>query len=70
MKRQTAGDLVLLGRDLEQSIQLNGQDIVSLDSEQLVITDAPDEVIYKLKSLFTLKPTLSLKVYIKQMSCL
>lgn len=50
MKRQTAGDLVLLGRDLElQSIQLNGQDITpaqySLDSEQLVITDAPDEVI-------------------------
>lgn len=54
MKRQTAGDLVLLGRDLElQSIQLNGQDLTpaqySLDSEQLVITDAPDEVIYKLK---------------------
>lgn len=50
MKRQTAGDLVLLGRDLElQSIQLNGQDLTpaqySLDSEQLVITDAPDEVI-------------------------
>ena len=54
MKRQTGGDLVLLGRDLElQSIQLNGQDLTpaqySLDSEQLVITDAPDEVIYKLK---------------------
>lgn len=50
MKRQTGGDLVLLGRDLElQSIQLNGQDLTpaqySLDSEQLVITDAPDEVI-------------------------
>ncbi|KAA5587091.1 aminopeptidase N, partial [Pseudomonas aeruginosa] len=50
MKRQTAGDLVLLGRDLElQSIQLNGQDLTpaqySLDSEQLVITDAPDEII-------------------------
>lgn len=28
MKRQTAGDLVLLGRDLElQSIQLNGQEL-------------------------------------------
>lgn len=50
MKRQTSGDLVLLGRDLElQSIQLNGQDLTpaqySLDSEQLVVTDAPDEVI-------------------------
>ncbi|KQK38558.1 hypothetical protein AQ482_19840 [Acinetobacter baumannii] len=50
MNRQTGGDLVLLGRDLElQSIQLNGQDLTpaqySLDSEQLVITDAPDEVI-------------------------
>lgn len=50
MKRQTAGDLVLLGRDLElQSIQLNGQELTpaqySLDSEQLVITNAPDEVI-------------------------
>lgn len=50
MKRQTAGDLVLLGRDLElKSIQLNGQvlnaDQYRLDSEQLVITDAPDQVI-------------------------
>ncbi len=50
MKRQTAGDLVLLGRDLElQSIQLNGQTLTPaqylLDSEQLVITNAPDEVI-------------------------
>lgn len=50
IKRQTAGDLVLLGRDLElKSIQLNGQvlnaDQYHLDSEQLVITDAPDEVI-------------------------
>lgn len=50
MKRQTAGDLVLLGRDLElQSVELNGQKLTpaqySLDSEQLVITDAPDEVI-------------------------
>lgn len=50
MKRQTAGDLILLGRDLElKSIQLNGQllnvDQYRLDSEQLVITDAPDQVI-------------------------
>ena len=42
MKRQTAGDLVLLGRDLElKSIILNGQslqaDQYQLDSEQLVI---------------------------------
>ncbi|KHF75964.1 Membrane alanine aminopeptidase N [Acinetobacter sp. neg1] len=50
MKRQTTGDLILLGRDLElKSIQLNGQllnpDQYRLDSEQLVITDAPDQVI-------------------------
>lgn len=50
MKRQTAGELVLLGRDLElKSIQLNGQTLSAeqyhLDTEQLVITDAPDEVI-------------------------
>ena len=54
MKRQTGGDLVLLGRDLElQSIQLNGQDLTpaqySLDSEQLVITDAQMKSFYKLK---------------------
>ncbi|EOR09026.1 aminopeptidase N [Acinetobacter genomosp. 15BJ] len=50
MKRQTAGALVLLGRDLElKSIQLNGQTLsaaqYNLDSEQLLITDAPDQVI-------------------------
>ena len=50
MKRQAAGELVLLGRDLElQSIQMNGQllnaDQYQLDSEQLVITDAPDQVV-------------------------
>src|SRR5690606_15029629 len=49
MQRQTAGDLVLLGRDLElQSIQLNGQTLnatdYSLDAEQLVIANAPDQV--------------------------
>ncbi len=50
MKRQTAGDLVLLGRDLElKSIVLNGQslqaDQYQLDSEQLVIANVPDDVI-------------------------
>ena len=50
MKRQTAGDLVLLGRDLElKSITLNGAPLTandySLDAEQLVIANAPDEVI-------------------------
>ncbi|MCH7307293.1 aminopeptidase N [Acinetobacter sp. NIPH 1852] len=50
MKRQAAGAMVLLGRDLElKSIQLNGQllsaDQYQLDDEQLVIADAPDEVI-------------------------
>ena len=50
MKRQTEGDLVLLGRDLElKSISLNGQVLnasdYTLDSEQLVIHHAPNEVI-------------------------
>ncbi|MCU4414053.1 aminopeptidase N [Acinetobacter sp. WU_MDCI_Axc73] len=50
MKRQADGDLVLLGRDLElKSIELNGQrleaDQYQLDSEQLVIRNAPDDVI-------------------------
>lgn len=50
MKRQATGALVLLGRDLElKSIQLNGKlltaDQYELDTEQLQITDAPDEVI-------------------------
>ncbi|WP_179998128.1 aminopeptidase N [Acinetobacter sp. YH12239] len=48
MQRQTEGDLVLLGRELElKSITLNGQDLDSsqyhLDNEQLVIKDAPDD---------------------------
>ncbi|PWB14813.1 aminopeptidase N [Acinetobacter sp. AM] len=50
MKRQTEGDLVLLGRDLElKSISLNGHVLnasdYTLDSEQLVIHNAPNEVI-------------------------
>ncbi|MBJ8441090.1 aminopeptidase N [Acinetobacter junii] len=50
MKRQAAGALILLGRDLElKSIQLNGElltaDQYELDTEQLKITNAPDEVI-------------------------
>ncbi|MFU9047061.1 aminopeptidase N [Acinetobacter tibetensis] len=50
MKRQTEGDLVLLGRDLElKSISLNGQVLnasdYTLDSEQLVVHNAPNEVI-------------------------
>ena len=54
MKRQAAGELVLLGRDLElQSIQMNGQllnaDQYELDTEQLLITDAPDQVIVQTK---------------------
>lgn len=49
MKRQTAGDLVLLGRDLElQSIELNDQLLTkndySLDNEQLVLSNMPDQV--------------------------
>ncbi|WP_420001223.1 aminopeptidase N [Acinetobacter sp. LF10] len=54
MKRQKTGALVLLGRDLElKSIQLNGQILSAaqydLDDEQLLITDAPDEVILKIQ---------------------
>ncbi|NNH35231.1 aminopeptidase N [Acinetobacter sp. NIPH 2377] len=50
MKRQTAGNLVLLGRDLElKSITLNGKLLTeanyTLDAEQLVISNAPNEVI-------------------------
>ena len=49
MQRQTAGDLVLLGRDLElKSIILNGNELseidYQLDSEQLRIANAPDQV--------------------------
>ena len=54
MQRQATGELVLLGRDLElQSIEMNGQllnvDQYQLDSEQLMITDAPDQVIVQTK---------------------
>ena len=54
MKRQATGALVLLGRDLElKSIQLNGElltaDQYELDTEQLLITDAPDQVILKIQ---------------------
>lgn len=47
MQRQSEGDLVLLGRDLElQSISVNGKPLTeseyTLDSEQLVISNAPD----------------------------
>ncbi|WP_445116067.1 aminopeptidase N [Acinetobacter sp. WZC-1] len=50
MKRQTAGELVLLGRDLElKSITLNGRQLndteYTLDTEQLLINNAPDDVI-------------------------
>ena len=50
MQRRTEGPLVLLGRDLElQLIRLNGQQLTEkdyqLDSEQLVITQAPDQAV-------------------------
>lgn len=49
MQRQTAGDLVLLGRDLElKSIVLNGRALTeadySVNAEQLLIQHAPDNV--------------------------
>ncbi|USA45307.1 aminopeptidase N [Acinetobacter sp. C26M] len=54
MKRQTTSALVLLGRDLElKSIQLNGQILSAaqydLNDEQLLITDAPDQVILQIQ---------------------
>ncbi|WP_298145451.1 aminopeptidase N [uncultured Acinetobacter sp.] len=50
MQRQSAGDLVLLGRDLSlESITLNGTPLTSdayqLDAEQLVIQNAPEQVM-------------------------
>lgn len=50
MQRQSAGDLVLLGRDLSlEAITLNGTPLTSdayqLDTEQLVIQNAPEQVI-------------------------
>ncbi len=54
MQRQTSGDLVLLGRDLElKSITLNDQILsekdYQLDSEQLVILNTPDQVNLKIE---------------------
>ena len=50
MRRQHAGDLVLLGRDLElKSIRINGQQLspeqYQLDSEQLTIANVSDQAI-------------------------
>jgi aminopeptidase N len=50
MQRQTAGDLILLGRDLElKSIAVNGRVLSEteyfLDAEQLVIANAPDQAV-------------------------
>ena len=49
LTRQTEGDLVLLGRDLElKSVVLNGQQLsqeqYTLDPEQLVIRNAPNQI--------------------------
>ena len=49
LTRQTDGDLVLLGRDLElKSVVLNGQQLSQeqyvLDAEQLVIRNAPNQI--------------------------
>lgn len=54
MKRQNTGDLVLLGRDLELiSLTLNGTRLSAadyqLDSEQLIINNAPDDVILNIE---------------------
>lgn len=54
MQRQTSGDLVLLGRDLElKSITLNDQILsekdYQLDPEQLIILNTPDQVNLKIE---------------------
>lgn len=56
MQRQTSGDLVLLGRDIElKEVQLNDQVLSAeqyqLDAEQLVILNAPEHAIIKTKSI-------------------
>lgn len=53
MQRQTTGDLVLLGRDLElKSISVNGKQLTEseyqLDTEQLVISNTPDSAIVEI----------------------
>jgi aminopeptidase N len=62
IKRQTAGDLVLLGRDLElKSIRLNGDLLTEaeyqLDAEQLVLSNVPDQATIQTKWLSILKAT-------------
>lgn len=56
MQRQTAGDIVLLGRDLElKSISINGKQLTEseyqLDTEQLVISNTPDAAIVEISVL-------------------
>ncbi|RZG76837.1 aminopeptidase N [Acinetobacter sp. WCHAc060033] len=56
MQRQAAGDLVLLGRDLElKSISINGKQLTEseyqLDTEQLVISNTPDAAIVEISVL-------------------
>ncbi len=74
MKRQAAGALTLLGRDLElKSIQLNGQmlsaDQYLLDSEQLQITDAPDEVILQTQVIIHPESNTQLEGLYKMVIC-
>ena len=59
LTRQTEGDLVLLGRDLElKSVVLNGQQLsqeqYTLDAEQLVIRNAPNQI--KLETSVVIHP--------------
>ena len=59
LTRQTEGDLVLLGRDLElKSVVLNGQQLsqeqYTLDPEQLVIRNAPNQI--KLETSVVIHP--------------
>lgn len=54
MKRQTSGDLVLLGRDLElQSIQLNGQDLLLHNIHSIV--NNWWSLMHQMKSFYKLK---------------
>lgn len=59
MTRQTAGDLVLLGRELQlESITLNDKTLTeadyTLDSERLVLKNAPNDC--KITTVVTIKP--------------
>ena len=75
MQRQHAGELVLLGRDLELlEIRVEGQVLrpeqYRLTNEQLTVLDAPNTCVVELVCGFIPKATPSLKACIKRAICL